>query len=238
MTSSLVHSPSGNYRFLAAEGRPFSGGAVADSGFDLAHATFERPVPLVAGLEAGARHVTTSGRPVQSIAGFELRIPQPLSRARFAEFNRPYVAALRRMGLEVDGLMPAGRTNVSPMVGRVEEPCVFAFTFTVPSARGRPAFLLSGATEEVQGDARAMLTNITEILGAHAQELGCRLSDATMVQLYAEAGVDTAVVAEALGAFGEAALRGITWFPSRPPIEDLRYEIDARSTGMESSIPK
>ena len=120
----------------------------------------------------------------------------------------------------------------------VEEPCVFGFTYTIESTRRRPAFLLSGAAEEVLGDVRAMLKNITDILGARAQELGCRLSDATVIQLYAEAGLDTALVAEALGAFEEAAVRGTRWFPSRPPIEDLRFEIDARSTGMESSIPK
>jgi len=237
MTSKLVHNPRGNYRFLAAEGRPFSGSAIADSGFDMAHATFERPIPLQTGLEAAARHVAASGRPAESIAGFELRIPRPLSRAAFAEFNGPYVAALGRMGLEIGGLMPAGRTNVSPTIARVEQPCVFGFTFTVPSARAWPAFVLSGSTEEVQGDARAMLVNITDILEGRARELGFRLSDATVIQLYAEVGVDTAVVAEALGAFGEAAMQGIRWFPSMPPIEDLRYEIDARSTGTESSIP-
>ena len=237
MASTLVHSPRGDYRFLAAEGRPFSAGAVADAGFDMAHATFERPVPLQAGLDAAARHVTASGRPVQAIAGFELRIPRPLSQAAFAAFNQPYVAALRRMGLEVDGLMPAGRTNVSPVLGAVAQPCVFGFTFTVPGTRGRPAFLLSGAPEEVRGDDRAMLRNITEVLAMRAHDLGCRSSDATAVQLYAEAGVDTAVVAEALASFGDAAVLGLRWFPSRPPIEGLRYEIDARSTRTESIIP-
>lgn len=238
MTSSLVHNARGNYRFLGAEGRPFSGGAIADSGFDMAHATFERPMPLEAGIEAAAQHVGASGRPVQAIAGFELRIPRPLSQAAFAEFNRPYVDTLRRIGLEVDGLMAAGRTNVAPTVGRVEHPSVFGFTYTVPSSRGRPAFLLSGVPEEVPGDARAMFENITDILGARARELGCRLSDATVIQLYADGAVDNAAVAEALRKFGEAAIQGLRWFPSLPPIEGLRYEIDARSTGTESTISK
>jgi hypothetical protein len=236
MTSSLVHNPRGNYRFLGAEGRPFSGGAVAESGFDLAHATFERPMPLEAGIEAAARHVAASGRPVHAIAGFELRIPRALSQAAFAEFNRPYVATLRRMGLEVDGLMAAGRSNVSPTVGRVEQPSVFGFTFTVPRGRARPGFVLSGVPEEVHGDARAMFKNITDLLGARARDLGCRLGDATAIQLYADVGVDTAVVAEALREFGEAAVQGLRWFPSLPPIEGLTYEIDARSTGTESTI--
>jgi hypothetical protein len=237
VTSTLVHSPRGNYSFLAAEGKPFSRGAVADRRFDLVHATFERPVSLDTGLEAAARHVSSAGRPVESIVGFELRIPRPLSQARFVEFNRPYVATLRRMGLEVDGLMTAGRSNVSPTVHPVEQPSVFGFTFTVPSTRGRPAFLLSGVPEEVDGDARAMLKNITAVLGAAAGEMGCRLSDATVIQLYADVGVDTAVVAEVLRDFGDAAIRGLQWFPSMPPIEGLSYEIDARSTGTESSIP-
>ena len=62
MTEMLASNSVGNYRFLAAEGRPFSGGAVADPGFDLVHAAFERPLALDKGLEAAARHLRESCR--------------------------------------------------------------------------------------------------------------------------------------------------------------------------------
>jgi hypothetical protein len=83
-----------------------------------------------------------------------------------------------------------------------------------------------------------MLANITDILSGRAGELGVRLSDATEIQLYAEDAVDRAAVAEVAKAFGEAAIHGLRWFPSRPPIEGLKYEIDARSCGSHVVIAK
>jgi hypothetical protein len=75
----LSHFAAGSYRFVAAPGRPFSSGIVADPGFDLVHAVFFRPVPLAAGLEAARGHVESAGRPLTALAAFELRIPVPLS---------------------------------------------------------------------------------------------------------------------------------------------------------------
>ncbi len=92
---------------MGAEGRPFSGAVVADDGYDLVHARFATPIALAAGLAAAAREVANAARSVQAIAGFELRIPEPLSHAEFDSFNRDYVAQLKGMGLEVNGMMPA-----------------------------------------------------------------------------------------------------------------------------------
>ena len=233
----LVHNAAGGYRFIGAPGRPFSNGAVADAAFDLVHVTFERPLPLARGIKAAAQHVEASGRPPQAIAGFELRIARPLSRDGFDEFNRGYVAKLREIGLDVEGLMPAGRTNVAPVVGTIREPSVFGFTYTAAGSRGKPAFLLSGVPEEVEGDARTMLGNITEILAARAGELGCRLSDATAVQVYASGPIDAAALADLTAELGDASLLGFRRFLSLPPIEGLKYEIDARSAGTELTLP-
>jgi hypothetical protein len=68
----LKLNPRGNYRFLVAEGRPFSGGVVTDDGYDLVRATFEVPIALEAGLAAAERHIVAAGRPVQAIAGVDL----------------------------------------------------------------------------------------------------------------------------------------------------------------------
>jgi hypothetical protein len=232
----IVHNEPGGYRFLGGEGRPFSQGAVADPGLDLVHATFERPLPLGAGVNAAADHVSGAGRPVHAIAGFELRIPRPLSTAGFAEFNQGYIGLLTRIGLNAGGLLPAARTNVAPTTARVEEPSVFAFCFTVPSNRGRPAFVLAGVPEEVEGDQRAMLRNITGILVARGGQLGCRLEDATVMQIYADAALTPEAVGVVAEAAGGAAIHGLRWFPSQPPIEGLRYEIDARAAGSELFI--
>ncbi len=233
----ILRNEAGAYRFLGGELRPFSLGALADPGFDLVHATFERPLPLHEGIAAAATHVSSAGRPAQAIAGFELRIARPLSTSGFDEFNRGYVKLLAGINLGIEGIVPAARTNVAPAFAQVEEPSVLAFSFTVPSAaKARPAFVLAGVPEEVQGDTRAMLRNIIEILSARATQLGCRLSDATMIQVYADTTLEMAAVADIAEAVGGAAIHGLKWFPSKPPIEGLKFEIDARAAGTEVVI--
>jgi hypothetical protein len=118
----LVHNERGNYRFIALDGRPFSAGAVADRGYDLVHARFAHPVPLDQGLRAAEVAVGRAARPVLAIAGFELRIPAPMTVDTFKTFNEGYAKRLREMGFDVSGLMPAARTNVSVSAADVTEP--------------------------------------------------------------------------------------------------------------------
>ncbi len=234
----LTHNSSGNYRFLAAEGRPFSGGAIADEGYDLAHARFDRPLPLEIGLQAAARHVAAVGRTVHAIAGFELRIPEPLTNEAFATFNQGYVTSLRRLGIGVDGLLPAGRTNVAPVVAAVSEPSLYAVSYTIPGHRNRPAFVLSGAPEEEAGDTAAMLDSIMRVLSNRLGEIGAAWDDATAIQLYGVDDFQDHVVDRVLRRTGGATVHGIHWFPSLPPIQGLRLEIDVRSAGMELVVPR
>lgn len=232
-----VRNPAGNYSFLAAQGRPFSGGALADTGFDMVHATFERPLSLARGLEAAARHLAHVARPVQAIAGFELRIPEPFTSKGFEGFNRGYVEGLTSMGLVVDGLIPAARTNVAATAGGVSEPSVYALSYTVPGKRGMPAFVMSGVPEEEPGDHEAMLESMMRVLSARMAELGVAWEDATAVQLYGVDVVQGLLVENVLKRLGPAAIHGIRWFPSLPPIEGLRLEIDVRSAGTELILP-
>ncbi len=233
----LRHSPSGNYRFLAAEGRPFSNGIVADHGYDLVHARLERPTPLEAGLAAAVRHVVAAGRTAHAIAGLELRIPGPLSRDGFDDFNKAYVSSLTGLGLVVDGLMPAARTNVAPVVIAVSEPSVYAVTYTTVARRDRPGFLLSGVPETEGNDAAEMLGSIMKVLSARLDELGATWEDATSIQLYGIDDFQDALIKRGLAQMGRAAIHGVQWFPSRPPIEGLKFEIDLRSTGAELVLP-
>lgn len=233
----LAHNQPGGYRFLAAEGRPFSGGAVADEGFDLAHVTFERPIPLEAGLAAAVRHVTDSGRPVSAIAGFELRIPAPLTDADFDSFNRGYVSKLKGLGLEVDGLMPAARTNVAPTEGAVSEPSVYAVSYTIPARRAGRAFVLSGVPEAEPGDTATMVDSMIGALTARLTELTGSWTEVTAIQLYGVDDFKDLVAETVLSRSGRKALPTIQWFPSRPPIEGLNLEVDIRSAGVEVVVP-
>jgi hypothetical protein len=227
----ISNFPSGSYRFLAAPGRPFSGGIVADPGFDLVHAVFQRPVPLAFGLSTAIRCVEAAGRPATALAAFELRIPEPLSRADFDAFNAPYVERMAELGLRSGDDLVTARTNVAPTVQAVAEPSLYAFTYTVPrSGRSGPAFRLSGATETRGGSPSERLRSIVEELEGRMAELGVSWDDATAVNVYGATG---APADDIVGSFGSAALHGISWFPSRPPIRDLDFEIDARGVGTE-----
>ena len=229
----LTHFAPGSYRSLAVAGRPFSSGIVADPGFDLVHAVLLRPLPLRSGLDAAASHVTAAGRPVTALAGFELRIPEPLSRQGFDAFNQPYVRHMADMGLTAGDALVTTRTNVAPTVPGIDEPSLHAFTYTVPG-RGRAAraFRLSGATETAGGPPAERLRSIVAELESRMAELGVGWEDATSVAVY---GAEAAAVAlpEVLAAFGPAGLLGLRWIPSRPPIADADFEIDAMGAGTE-----
>lgn len=233
----LAKNPAGSYRFIAAPGRPFSGGVVADPGFDLVHARLERPLPLAKGLEAAARHLAEVSRPVQAIAGFELRIPAPFSSQGFDVFNRAYVESLKAMGLVADGLMPAARTNVAAVVAGVSEPSLYALSYTVPGDRGRPGFLISGVPEDEPGDLQAMLDSMMRVLSTRMAELGVTWEGVTAIQLYGVEVVQGLLADYVLRHLGPAAVHGVHWFPSLPPIEGLSLEIDVRSACMELVLP-
>jgi hypothetical protein len=231
----VSHFTSGSYRPLLAPGRPFSHGIVADSGFDLVHAVFARPVPLEQGLQATARHVEAAGRPVTAIAAFELRIPEPLSGQGFDAFNAPYMQRMAAMGLTADGEMVTARTNVAPSIAGVTVASVYAFTYTVPGrGRAAPAFRLSGATESRRdGTPTDKLRSIVEELQGRMAELGVGWEDSTAINVYGPDAAAAGALPEVLPAFGAAGLHGLTWFPSRPPISDAEFEIDARGVGTE-----
>lgn len=234
----LVPFAPGGYRFLRASGRPFSSGVVADPGFDLVRASFERPVPIDQGLAAARRHLEAAGRPLTAIAGLELRLPDVLTPDGFDSFNQRYAARLTELGLSDTQGMPAARTNVAPTTAPVGEVSLFAFSYTVRSARPGAAFVLSGAAETRRdGAASDRLGSIVEALEARMSELGVSWADTSAVNLYAASASLTELLPGVLDQLGSHAVRGITWLPSLPPVTGLQFEIDARGVGTELTLP-
>ena len=222
----------GNYAFIVAIGRPFSAGILADPDFDLVHAVFSRPLPLGQGLDAARRQVESAGRPATALAAFELRIPEPLSFDSFAAFNAPYVEQMSALGLKSGAECVTARTNVAPTIGGITEPSLYAFTYTVPRGfRAGPAFRLSGATEaENEGSPDDRMRSILEELGRRMSDLGVSWDDATAINVYGAVG---SPMDDVVSEFGLAALNGLTWFPSLPPIRDFQFEVDVRGVGTE-----
>lgn len=230
----VMHFPPGDYRFLASPGRPFSSGVIADEGMTLVRATFRRPRPLEEGLTAAQRHVESLSRPVTAIAAFELRSPKQFTPEGFDAFNAPYVERLGKVGLTAEPDQPTARTNVASTMVPVSEPSVYAFTYTVPEANAGPAFRMSGSPETRRtGPDEDKLRSIIETLSERMAELGVDWEMATAINLYSAelplAGMDE----ELARSFGEGSLHGVTWYPSLPPVQELRFELDVRRVSQE-----
>ena len=71
------------------------------------------------------------------------------------------------------------------------------------------------------------------VLSFRLEELGASWDDATAVQLYGIDDIQAHVVEKLLRNAGGVAIHGIHWFPSLPPIDGLKLEIDVRSAGTE-----
>jgi len=64
-----------------------------------------------------------------------------------------------------------------------------------------------------------------------ALELGWGDTDAVVV--YSVENIGEVVESTVLPRLGSAARRGVTWIHSKPPIEGLRFEMDARGGTIE-----
>jgi hypothetical protein len=229
----------GNYRFLGAAGQPFSAGVAVDPGYDIVHAVLDGCPPLDRGFEIARQHLSGAGRPPRAVCGMELRTPEPLSPEGFAEFNRGYVARLEEWGVTIDGLVPSARTNVAPIDGSVTEPCVYAYSYTTEAADARGAFLMAGVLEEQGADGTAdRVRSIVGVLTARLDQLGLDRESSTVAQFYAAELVQHELEEILLPRLGRAAINGIRWFPSLPPVTPFRIEVDLRRAGFDLLLTK
>ncbi|BCX04082.1 MAG: hypothetical protein KatS3mg053_2020 [Candidatus Roseilinea sp.] len=248
----MIHRPEGNFSYLEGSGT-YCRGVIADPGFTLIHATFRHVIPVAQAFEAIRHHLSSVGRPMAALCGAEVRVPQPLTFEGFGTFNKTYIALLDQYGLRQDGRATMTRTNVAPLPTAIapSEPGLFAFTYTAPRTHhdDRKAFIISGVGELKDGPpARASIVRVGEttpdamrekaefVMHAIAQTLGAlgtTWDDATQVNLYTayvEGGyLDDAVFAR----IGSAARYGVHWIYSKPPIQEIEFELDARGTSAE-----
>jgi hypothetical protein len=230
-----VINSAGGYRFLPIEG-PFSAGVAAEPGYHIVRVRAPHHTPLAEGFRLVEQTLHAAGRPSAALCAMELRIPEPLSRAGFDEFNRGYAAQHERWGLRVDGSLAAARTNVAPEVEPPSQPCLHAFCHTVEGAWDRPTFVISGAAEPpgTEVGLAAYWKAIVESLDERMKALGVGWPDVTDAQIYCTRADRELFAATGLHRFAELARPGLRWFFSRPPIDDLNMEIDVRGLARES----
>ncbi|MGH9626761.1 MAG: 2-amino-5-chloromuconate deaminase CnbZ, partial [Bryobacteraceae bacterium] len=145
-----VANQKGNYSFIRGIA-PYSGGAIADTGYEIVHARFLHPVPLSQGFRTVQEHLAGAGRPVHALCGMELRSPKPFTFQGFAEFNAGYIEVLKDWGIISDGVNPIARTNIAPETGAPEAPALYGFSYTAKAGGERRTFIVAGGGELPEG---------------------------------------------------------------------------------------
>jgi hypothetical protein len=245
----LVDHPTGNYRFLPGIA-PYSCGAISSPGFEIVDVTFQQPVAYRTGFERIAGMLAEQGRPRTALCGVSLRSPRPYSFRGFAEFNVEYTAILDSWGVFVDGTNPVARTNVAPVVGPPGEPALYGFSFTKPCpGHLPPTGVVAGAGELPEGIlAREQIVALGDTSSAglvikarfvmglmenRLRGLGLAWPMVTTANVYTAHSIIELMPAVLLERMGAAAMHGIHWDFSRPPIEEIEFEMDLHCTRTE-----
>jgi hypothetical protein len=240
--------PAGGYRFLPGI-VAFSSGVVALPGFEIVHARLATPVPWREGFARIDRHLKKVGRPRAALCGIMLRSPAPYTFDGFDGFNEAYRALLDDWGILVEGDNPLPRTNVAPVVGAPGEPSLYAFDYTVPGATPSPTFVVAGAGElrerarGAEGIVRRGETSpaamrekarfVLDVMQARLRALDGTWDRVTVIDVYTVYPIHGIVEEEILRVAGPAAVHGVHWYPSRPPIQELEFEMDLRGVTRE-----
>jgi hypothetical protein len=233
----------GHYRFLPGIA-PFSSGVVAVPGYQVVHATLRRPMPYRKGFDVIDAHLREQGQPRAALCAIELRIAQALSFDGFGSFNEGYRALLKEWDLVIDGENPIARTNVAPVVSAPAEPSLYAFAYTMPGGPGTPTFVVAGSGEmrdrslDAAGIVRSGDTTpaamaekpafVMGVMEGRLGALGAGWPDVTAVNVYTAHPIESYLADIILRRLGVAAIHGVTWHLSHPPVRDLAFEMDMR----------
>jgi hypothetical protein len=240
----------GGYRFIPAVFQ-YSGGAAALPGHAVERVQFRMLVPLKQGFERIERHISGARRPLTSLCACELRSPAQFTEQGFRAFNESYVATLEKWKLYDGKVNPVARSNVCPEVDPPAEPSFHAFSFTVAANNSAPSFVIAGSAEAREGGASynerivrrgetsldAMREKARHVLGEMERRLaafGYSWADTTATQVYTVHDLYPFLADEIVRR--GAARCGLTWHYARPPVQQLEYEMDCRSTLCETIV--
>lgn len=248
----LIDHPQGNYRFLTGIA-PYSSGVIAMPGFEIIRIRLRQPLPLNQFIfdQIGAQ-LSGVGRPMSALCAMELRIPEALSFEGFKEFNSKYQQMLKDEGLLLGDVNPVARTNIVPVEFELSEPSVYAFSYTVAVNDGStvPSFVVAGAgdlvdqadltpsaifkSNETSADALEKKANLVmKVMQERLSSLRAGWEDVSSISIYTSIPLHALIVDTILKPIGTAALQGVTWYYSNPPIKGLAYEMDMRGIRKE-----
>jgi len=248
----LIAHPSGDYLFLPGIA-PYSCGAVAADGFEIIQVTFQVPLPYIQGLAKMTEFLKAHQRPQAAVCGISLRSPKPYTFAGFSKFNASYAKILESWGVFVNGVNPVARTNVAPVVNPPGEPVLYGFSFTSPCSVGSPrTFVVAGAGELPEGvlersgivelgntsaaGISAKARFVMDLMESRLHGLGADWHQVTTVNIYTEHEIQQILPKIVLNRTSKASIHSAAWHFSRPPIEEIEYEMDMRGTRTELRI--
>lgn len=246
-SASTKNASAGGYAYIP-DAFQYSSGVVALPGYRLERATFDRLVPMAEGFARIKAYLEALNRPLAAFAACELRSARPFSPDGFRKFNEGYAQVLRNWGIMDGDDNPVARSNVCPELDPPDESCFHAFCYTVPGTSTGPSFLISGGAE-TRGDATKPEERIiafgdtsTDGLRRKARqtigEIERRLTalsfswvHTTAVQVYTVHDFHPFLLDEIV-ARGVAS-KGLTWYPCRPPVQMIEFEMDCRGIHRE-----
>jgi len=238
----------GGYRYIKGLFQ-YSAGVAALPGYEIERVRFSSPLPIKEGFEAIEAHLKGIGRPIEAFCACELRSPAPFDDDGFRNFNREYIKPLIQWGIVEGEDNPIARSNVCPKVGAPDEPCFYAFSYTVLSEdRSRRSFVIAGSAESPEGNSKykdetvrcgeqtpdAMREKAQWVLGEMERRLDAlefKWGDVSVTQVYSIYNIHPFLEKELVER--GAAQGGVTWQYCRPPLDVLDYEMDVRGVSLE-----
>lgn len=248
----LLPHLTGHYHFLTGI-EPYSCGVIADPGYQIVRAVLGNPLPWREGFDRIEAQLQANGCGRTALCAVELRSPAPFTMSGFIAFNRDYCKVLDAWELGVNGHNPVARTNVAPVhdpPGQVE---LHAFSYTVASPEAsRPTLIVAGAGELREGlleeeriirpgdssaeAMRAKASYVMQVMTDRLHGLGADWPLVTAVDVYT-ARLDSWVAADLVtAAIGPARRLGLCWHCTRPPVQNIDFEMDLRGITTELTI--
>ena len=238
-----VPHPTGEYAFLPGID-PYSCGVIAAPGWEIVHATLDRPLPWHHGMLSIRSYLETIGRHRHALCGAELRCPAPYSMGDFIAFNTKYRALLDDWEMILDNVNPLARTNVAPVTNPPTEPMIHGFSYTSPNQNSPPTFVVAGAGELREGalDSQGIVRRgetcadamqekakyVVEVMRERQQGLGAADESLTVIDVYTEHPLQHILSDVIKPVLPAAARLGVHWYHTQPPVKEIEFEMDMR----------
>ena len=239
---SVAH-PSGSHRYLPAIS-PYSAGFAANPGYAITALEFTQTNSIQEGFLAIDRELEKRNLPPSALAGLHLRSPGAFSFAAFKEFNDEYNSLLHQRSLIINGINPISRTNVIPISNGPSQPIIHsAFIVHPTTSVGGKDFVVAGAGE-IPGEldpknivARGDLSPegmtqkvdcVLTIMNDRLAALGYDGSSPTIVNVYTVHEIPK-LATRIQSALPSVAKHGFTTWITKPPVEEIEFEMDCNS---------